>query len=72
MNPRESVFEMQMCNCRLRLLLQRDLCVCVCVGVGLWATGETMLVGCSAVAESELADIPRETHPGCSLNIDHV
>lgn len=51
MNPRESVFEMQMCNCRLRLLLHRDLCmwlcaymsVCVCVcahvGVGLWASG---------------------------------
>ena len=43
------MFEMQMCNCRLRLLLQRDLCVCVCVCVcvGLWATGESVSVGCS-------------------------
>lgn len=58
MNPREAVFEMQMCNCQLRLLLQRDVCV--------WERGREagrgggghrgncVGLGCLAVAQIEI------------------
>lgn len=36
MNPRDSAFEMQMCECRLRPLLQKDWCVCVRLSVGVF------------------------------------
>lgn len=78
MNPRESAFEMQMCNCQLRLLLHRDLCMCVhvspsaraCVRVCGPSGGKR--VGWLFSCGSELAHIPREIHPGCSLNVGHV
>lgn len=81
MNPRESAFEMQMCNCRLRLLLHRDLCMCVHVSPSARACVRVCgpsggcgggRVGWLFSCGSELTHIPREIHPGCLLNVGHV